>query len=70
MARFRESYNSFNAPSWELWNPSNMITSAGVSNTVKSVSGFVSSVSLESTGLMQKDLISAASASVTVPEIT
>ena len=45
-------------------------TSSGTSNTVTSVSGISSDASLESTGLIQKDLIAAVSSAESFPEIT
>ena len=70
IARFRESYKVFSSASGDWQKPSKILTSAGVSNTVTRVSGFWAEASLESTGLMQKDLIAFASSSVKVPEIT
>ena len=50
--------------------PSKMITSAGSSNSVTKVSGFSNPVSLESTGLMQYDLICSNCSSVISPTKT
>ena len=70
MARFKESYNSLRTPSAISRKPAKIFTSSGSSKTVTKVSGFTISVSLESTGLMQKALMEASSSGVTPPSIT
>ena len=69
MASPSESYKALSLSSSISLNPSNIITSAGVSNLVTRVSGIFSSATLESTGLIQWFLILSLSSSVSLPEI-
>ena len=70
MARFNESYNSFNCASAISMKPSKIRTSFGSSNCVTSVSGLSMPVSLESTGLIQWAFTASNSSSVISPSIT
>ena len=66
----KESYNSLSGASSISLKPSNIITSAGSSNSVTSVSGFSKPVSLESTGLIQYDLTCSNCSSLICPSKT
>ena len=70
MARLSDSYNFLSSSCCIPQKPSNTVMSAGSSNFCTSVSGITSSVSLESTGLMQYAFILSKSLSEIFPSRT